>query len=426
MRIVYLHQYYVSPNEAGGTRSYEMARRWARSGHEVHVVTTNRHGHPDGPTWVTCEDDGFTVHSCAVPYSNHMSYGQRIRAFLAFALRAGPQARALRADVIFATSTPLTVIVPALVARIGRRTPIVFEVRDLWPDLPIAVGALRSPLLRTLARGLELVAYRTATTVVALSPGMAEGVRRRGIPPSRIVVAPNACDFERFAVPAAEGDEFRRATPWLGAGPLVSYCGTFGRINGVGYLARVAAEALARGDSVTFAAFGSGAEYEEVERLAAELGVLGRNFFLPGPVPKARVPALLSATTLCTSLFVPIREMEDNSANKFFDALAAGRPIAINYGGWQADLIRREGAGIILDPASPARAAEAIAEFVATPAVVAAAGVAAERLGRREFDREIVSARVLGAVEGAAASLPPRHRPRRFIVRRVAQHYGDE
>ena len=126
-----------------------------------------------------------------VPYDNTMSYIERFRAFIPFAVRAFWHVRKFDADVVFATSTPLTIVIPALAVKLRRRIPLVLEVRDLWPELPIAVGALRNPFLKAAARGLEWLAYRASTHIVALSPGMARGVARRGFPASRVTVIPN-------------------------------------------------------------------------------------------------------------------------------------------------------------------------------------------------------------------------------------------
>jgi len=403
LRIVYLHQYFNTPNMAGGTRSYEMSTRWAAQGHDVHVVTSTRTSKTSQSRWTTTEVDGVTIHWRGVPYSNGMNGLARLWAFLTFALVSGPRVRSLNGDAIFATSTPLTVILPALFAKFRRKTPIVFEVRDLWPELPIAVGALRNPIARWLARWLELVAYRRSARIVALSEDMADGVAKRGIARDRIVVAPNACDIVRFSVPADEGRLYRDQSDWLRGRDLVVYCGALGKINGVEYLVRLAAEMSKGGFDPAFAIYGSGREESSLRHLAQELGVLDQNLYMMGKVAKAEVPRILSAATVCTSLFLPIREMQANSANKFFDALAAHRPIAINYRGWQADLIQSEGIGLLLDPGDVSQAATTLADFLSLSSIdQQQVGEAAGRVGRERFDRDMISMRVLNAITESA------------------------
>ena len=165
----------------------------------------------------------------------------RLTAFFEFAIRAARRARGIQGNVVFATSTPLTIAIPAVYAARRRRIPMVFEVRDLWPELPIAIGALKNPILRRAARMLERFSYSNSAAVVALSPGMAQGIVHAGYPREKIVVVPNASDLEFFQRNPSEGREFRRR---MGIGEdkiLVGYLGTLGRVNGVSYLVRLAA-----------------------------------------------------------------------------------------------------------------------------------------------------------------------------------------
>ncbi|MFY0580962.1 glycosyltransferase [Cystobacter fuscus] len=155
---------------------------------------------------------------------------------------------------------------------------------------------------------------------------MKAGVEAAGVSPEKITVIPNLCDPERFQVPASEGEKFRSKYPWLGDRPMVLYAGTLGLVNGVDYLVRVAADMLKRDPEVRFVIMGHGREEQALHGLAERLGVRDRNLFFLPSVPKADIPAVLSAATLATSLFTDVPGMQDNSANKFFDALAASRP----------------------------------------------------------------------------------------------------
>src|SRR5262249_25944568 len=145
VRIVYLHQYFVTPSMAGGTRSYEMARRLVAAGHEVHMITTDQQASAGHHQWRETVEGGIRVHWIDVAYNNNMGFARRVVGFLTFALRAAGKAFRLQGDIIFASSTPLTVAIPALLASTRARVPFVFEVRDMWPDVPIAIGAIRSP-----------------------------------------------------------------------------------------------------------------------------------------------------------------------------------------------------------------------------------------------------------------------------------------
>ena len=348
--------------------------------------------------------EGISLLIVPVDYSNSMGFRARVRAFLRFAMKATWIACRERADVVLATSTPLTVAIPAIAARLLRGTPVVFEVRDLWPDLPIAMGVLRNPIWRAGARVLERMAYLTASHVVALSPGMADEIRKRGVPRERLHVIPNSCDLELFDVPAEHGQEIRTRLGLRDGQPLLTYAGTFGRINGVTYLVELAAALRRLQSDVHVLLVGNGAERVRVRQRAMELGVLGDNLTMWEPVEKQEMPRVLAASTLCASVFLPIPAMENNSANKFFDALAAGRPIAINYGGWQAELVNRNGIGVVLPPDDVEDAAKRIIRFLADPANVSSAGRAARELARSRFDRAMLSRQLESVLVAAASS----------------------
>ena len=240
MRIVYLHQYFLTPEMSGIVRSYQMARRLVAMGHEVHMVTSDQQAAANTPRWRESIEDGIHVHWAGVPYDNTMGYATRLRSFFTFAWRAARKAASLRGDLIFATSTPLTIAVPAVYASWRCKRPMVFEVRDLWPEVPIAIGAIRNPLLKAAARWLERFAYRNSERVVALAPGMREEIIATGYAADRVSVIPNGCDFDLFG-DAAAGRQLRAAHEWLGDRPLLVYTGTFTLLTGTTYLARLAA-----------------------------------------------------------------------------------------------------------------------------------------------------------------------------------------
>ncbi len=242
MRILYLHQYFNTPAMAGSTRSYEIGRRLVSAGHTVEMITSARESSA-GSGWFITDEAGMRVHWLPVPYSNHMSYGARIAAFARFALGAAQRAASLAGDVVFATSTPLTIALPAAWAARRLGVPMVFEVRDLWPEVPIAMGALRDPVSRFAAHRLERFAYTRSARVVALSPGMADGVAKTGYPRERIAVVPNAADLDVFQRDVSHGLAWRRRLGIEENKLLVAYMGTLGRANAVTYLVEVA-EAL--------------------------------------------------------------------------------------------------------------------------------------------------------------------------------------
>ncbi len=332
----------------GGTRSYEMAKRLVKRGHEVHMITTWRES-DCRKDWFREEIEGIIIHWLPVPYSNLMSYRKRIAAFFKYALKAGKKAQSINGDVIFATSTPLTISIPAVAAKKKLNVPMVFEVRDLWPELPIVIGALKNPLLIYLAKKLELYSYRHADSIVALSPGMATGIASTGYNKDDIETITNSADLDLFSPDASKSDSFRKNYSEIGDGPIVLYAGSLGVINDLSYLVKLAAKTLSLNSSVRFVIFGNGAEWKKVNSLAEKLGVLNKNLFMYPSIAKVDLISAFCAATISTSLFIDLKEMEANSANKFFDTLASGTTAAINYGGWQAELLHEYNAGFRLN-----------------------------------------------------------------------------
>lgn len=407
MRITYIHQYFNTPIMPGGTRSYEMARRLVAMGHEVNMVTSWREA-DDRNRWFVTNEAGIKVHWLPVRYSNSMGFSERIRAFFKFALRSAQLAASLDAEIVFATSTPLTVALPAVYAARRRKVPMVFEVRDLWPEMPIAMGALKHPFQIHLARLLESWAYRHAAAVVALSPGMRQGVVDTGYPARQVAVIPNSSDNQEFAFDAEAGQSFRAARSWLGNKPLLIYAGTFGRVNGVGYAVELAKALLALGSNVCLLLVGDGAERDVVIQQARFAGVYEQNLFFETKMAKRDMPALFSAATMASSLFIDLPEMRANSANKFFDTLAAGKPIFLNYGGWMHDLVNRYECGVNAWGRPMKDLAVELNQKLNDPVWLAKANESAKRLATNYFDRDVLAKQleqVLLAAQGGKPAL---------------------
>ncbi|HEX5911161.1 MAG TPA: glycosyltransferase family 4 protein, partial [Thermoleophilaceae bacterium] len=256
MHILYLHQFFTTREGTGGTRSYEFARHLAAAGHDVTMVTAAR-----GESPRRYDVDGFAVVEVKGGSPDYVrataqSFARRIAGFGGFAAAATAAAvRLPRPDVVFATSPALTVAVPGLLASRRHRVPLVFEVRDLGPRAPIEMGALRNPAARALARALEKAAYRGAAHVVALSPGMREGVLEAGVDPGRVTLIPNAADLDLFGPGVAPGSLADR----FGDDFVVSYFGTMGEANDLDQVVRAATLLADRGErGVTFALMGDG------------------------------------------------------------------------------------------------------------------------------------------------------------------------
>jgi glycosyltransferase involved in cell wall biosynthesis len=216
---------------------------------------------------------------------------------------------------------------------------------------------------------------------------MLDGVASTGFPKNRIHMISNSCDFDKFHCDPSARNNFHLKHPEIGEGYYVLYGGTMGKVNSVEYLVEVARESKSINSRVKFVVIGDGSEYDKTKELAIRSGVYNQNYFQYPRVPKLEVINAFLSADIVTSIFAPIPEMEKNSANKFFDGLAAGKAIAINYGGWQADLLRESGAGLVLSR-DPAEAAKQLNDFLSDQARVEAAGRAARKLAEERFSRD--------------------------------------
>src|SRR5690606_14665623 len=322
MKILYFHQYFNTPEMAGGTRSYEMAKRLVAAGHEVHMITSWVKD-TDKIDWFNEDIDGIKVHWYPNPYNNKMSFKKRIHAFLRFAYAAMRKVATIPADIVFATSTPLTIAIPAVLGARKQKIPMVFEVRDLWPEVPIAMGVLKKPYQVFLAKRLEKWAYKNSAHVVALSPGMKEGIVAAGYPKSKVSVIPNSCDNLLFEVDDKKFKKFVQDNTWLPNGKVIIYTGTFGIVNDVGVTIELAKELKKRNSDIKILLIGDGAEYEKVYQKALDENVLNHSLYIRRQVSKKEIPYYLKYASMASSFAIDLPAIQANSANKFFDALAA-------------------------------------------------------------------------------------------------------
>jgi len=380
----------------GSTRSYEFAKRLAERGDEVHMVTSNWQGRSSGSF---SNISGINIYWAPVRYTNKMDYFTRIFSYFRYLCYVLTLGMKLKCDLIIASSTPLTVAIPAIILKIKNRVKLVFEIRDLWPQLPIAIGALKSPLLKIMALYLEQKAYTYSDHIIVLSPGMATELDGK-VRKEKLSIITNLSDLHRFQISALKGFEFRKNFPGIAHNPLVLYAGSFGRINRVSYLVEIAGEIKKINPNIRFLLAGDGYEKEKMVKRAKELELLNNTLFIKDYLPKDQMPQLLAASTITTSFFIDLKEMESNSANKFFDGLAAGKPIMINYGGWQADLLKEHKAGFIIPNNNPLEAAEILNDMIMDDKSLQAMGRAARSLASR-FDIDTNYAKFKAVIDRA-------------------------
>lgn len=394
LRILYFHQHFSTPSGKTGTRSYEMAKASLGRGHEVLMVCGSYDASCTGLTgdfrkgsrrgWV----DGIEVVELHMPYSNSQSFVARALVFLRFSVSATLIALKERCDLIFCTSTPLTIAIPGVIARWIRRKPFVFEVRDLWPELPRAMGVISNSLILWLMSVLEFVAYRSADMCIALAPGISEGIRKRGIPDCRIRLVSNGCDLGVF------DDESilpKRPKQLAKADFLALFCGAHGIANGLDAVLDAVEELKQRGrDDISIAFVGQGKMKPELMK-RAENNRLDNLHFLDS-MPKFALVGLMKSADVGLMILANVPAFyRGTSPNKFFDYIAAGLPVLNNYPGWLSDLIAENDCGFMVKPENAKAFADELERAADDRSALEAKGKNARALAGRSFDRTLLA-----------------------------------
>jgi len=367
---------------SGSTRSYEFAKRLVKRGDTVYMLTSNWQGLSN---LSYSKVEGIHVYWAPVQYSNKISYFKRIFIFSKFLYYIFSLGLKLDYDLIIASSTPLTVALPALLLKRIKDVKMIFEIRDLWPQLPIAMGVIKSKILIKLLKWLEKTTYNKSNHIICLS----EGMKTELIPDNpidKISVITNFSDISGFQIQDRKSSLINKI-PILAENHIIVYAGAFGRINGVVYLVEIANILKNINPNIYFLLVGDGYEKDEVIYRSKQYGVYDKTLYCLDYLPKKEMPQLLFESTIASSIFNDIPEMVNNSANKFFDGLAAGKPIMINYKGWQAELLEKTGAGFVIHSNDPKLAASKINKIITDKSTLIKMSEASKELAQ-QFDLE--------------------------------------
>ena len=390
MRVLYFHQYFSTPSGSTGTRSYEMARCLISRGHQVIMVcgsgkmsNTGLRGEPvEGMRRGMVE--GIDVIELDLPYSNYDSFLKRTWLFILFAWRSIGLALSLQYDLLFATSTPLTAGIPGIIASMFRRKPFVFEVRDLWPELPREMEVITNPIVLGAMSVLEWLSYHSSKGCIGLSPGIVKGILRRGISADQVEMVPNGCDLELFN--PSVGEVLR--PEGAGEGEFVAvFTGAHGMANGLDAVLDAAKVLNEKGrKDIRLVFIGDGKLKPELVARAAREGLV--NCLFLDPVNKRKLTAYLRGADAGLMLLANVPAFYyGTSPNKFFDYIAIGLPVINNYPGWLAEMITLNNCGIAVAPDNPERFSEALEKMADNPTLIKEMGINARTLAVREFDR---------------------------------------
>lgn len=395
IHILLIHQAFAALDEPGGTRHAEMARAFARDGHQVTIITspvnylTGRSARGK-PRWLTREqlEPGIEVLRAYTYSALHRSFFHRLLSFFSFMFSSFFIGLGVKnVDVVWGTSPPIFQGWTAwLLARL-KRAGFLFEVRDLWPAFAIAMNVIRNPLIIELSNWLEKFLYRHADQLVVNSPGFIEHVSSRG--GKDIALIPNGVDAQMF-YPLDDGAAFR-ARLGLEGYFIVLYSGAHGVSNDLEILLRAARNPL-NGENIAYVLVGDGKEKPALQQLSEEWQ-LSNVIFVP-PVPKGEMGAVLAAADACVAILKPIELYKTTYPNKVFDYLAAGRPVLCAIDGVIREVVEAATAGVFVPPGDADALARAVHQLASDPESARRMGMNGRNYVEQHFNRRLIAKRM--------------------------------
>ncbi len=367
-------------DSAGGVRSYIFSKYLVSKGHKVTVITSDNSLPEKYKGIKRFEVDGIKVISVKTNYTTNLNFAQRISAFIKFMILSSYLALKTSPDIVFATSTPLTVAFPGLLVKFIKRVPFVFEARDLWPDVPIELGIIKNRLLIFLLKVFEKITYRFADKIVCISEGIKEKITA---PERKKVYVPIGCDLDLFD--GVKNFRWKQKTG-ITSGSLFLFTGAIGIANCPEYLMEAAKILKGKNENdISIALVGKGSAKEKVLEIKDKHHL--DNILMFDPVPKRDLPEILASADgglILHGLSHTYRETA--SPNKFYDYIAAGLPIIFNFQGPLKDLILEKRAGYYVDYQSPEALTDVLLHISQNKEEALGFGRNARQLAEERFD----------------------------------------
>lgn len=396
MHVAVFSQYHTNPDCPATSRHYTLLAHLAKT-HRVTLLTT--------PAWkgqrLTREfawvPEGVEIREAAIPYENKMGPGRRALAFAqyaAWAVREG--LRIDKPDVIWGISTPLTAAWAAAQVARWRRVPWVFEVQDLWPAFPIAMGAVPTALARQQLYRMEKQLYQSARHILPLSPDMTRYVTDLGLPAEKVTTVLNGTDLDLAARATPEAVEMLRQAQGLAGKRVILYAGTFGRANDIPTLV-AAAEAMAANDSDAVWVFLGHGFFEPL--VAAAAARWPGRIRLVGGQARHEVFTWFALADVSVVSFLGLPVLDANSPAKLYDSLAVGTPVVVTNAGWTKALVDKHACGWYVPAGNAPTLAAQLGELLRHPEQLAAAGRTGRILAKHKFDRQLLAAQVQQILE---------------------------
>lgn len=344
MKILYLHQYFKTPEEGGAIRSYHIAKEMIAKGYEVEMITSHNHN-----SKVIEKIEGIKVHYLPVYYDNKLGKLSRIFSFLKFIFLAYKECKKIKdVTLCYATSTPLTIGLLALFLKKRHNIPFFFEVRDLWPLAPIQLGFINNYFLQFFLFYLEKKLYKESQKVIVLSKGSFEYVQKI-ISTSKIILVPNISDTDFFQLEEKSNELKQKYN--IQNEFVISYLGTLGKANHLEYLLEIAEVCQQKLPQILFLIVGEGSEKKRLIQLTKKLTLNNIRFLPYGNKEYIKEVLTISEATYTSFLKIPV--LETNSPNKFFDSLASGKLTIVNTKGWLQEIVENNKCGLFINPSYP-------------------------------------------------------------------------
>lgn len=393
MKILYIHQYFNTPEQGGSTRSYWISQELIKNGHEVVMITSMQHEKEN----ITHEIiDGIDVTYLKTFTYKTNSIIDRLKTYTDFMLKSTKAAlKQKNIDLVIATSTPLTIGFPALILKKTKKIPYLFEVRDLWPEVPIQMGALKNYFAKNAAIWFEKTIYKNATHIVALSPGMEDGVLSVGTKKKKVSMIPNMSKIDQFWPRPTKNSLIEKYNLKKDSFKII-YFGAIGVSNGIDYVLD-GIEKLKDRDDIEFIFLGHGIKTEEIVKRSNEKKL--NNVKYLGAFNMKETSKLVNMSDVSLVTFTDIPILYTNSPNKLFDSLSAGKPIIVNSPGWTKALVEENKCGIFVDPKSADDFASKIIELKNNDEQIKQMGLNSRKLAETKYDKEILCKEFVSIVE---------------------------
>lgn len=410
MHIVILYQHYLRPREPGHSRVNEYAKIWAAAGHKVSVITGQTSymtGRKDAAYFrkfcVQEQDGSVEVYRCFVPDNSNRSFLRRSFSYFAFAISSAIVFKRLKSpSVLLCSSPPLTIGMPALLICKASKIPMLFEVRDLWPESAVSTGALTNKPMIQFLSWLEKRCYRQATALNVLTPAFKENIVNRGLKDSDLVHNIPCGVDTREMHPSMRCDEIRRELGWT-AKNVVLYTGAMGRANRLSQLIETAMLLKDRSD-ILIAIVGGGMEANAInEQINTEKLT---NIVFYGTRPKEDMPGIAASADICCAVLMKSETFKTVYPNKVFDYMACEKPVIIAIDGLIRELIEKQDAGIFVEPENPRSIADGILSLVDHPGRSRKMAANGRRFVENEFDRDVMAKRYESLLKLVAEALP--------------------